>query len=156
MTAEEAELKSAKESEGLLETFMRELDVDEDIAGILIEEGFTSIEEVAYVPLEEMLEIESFDEDMVEELRTRAKDHIITKTLVAEEEMSGNEPAADLLEMEGMTRELAYTLASKDVKTMEDLAELAVDDLLEVDGMTEEKAAQLIMKAREPWFKDEA
>ena len=155
MSAEEAQNKSVQETENLRELFMKELDVDEDIAEVLVEEGFTSVEEVAYVPVHEMLEIEDFDEVMVEELRSRAKDYLLTKALADEEEFSAHEPAEDLLTMEGMTRELAYALAAKSIVTMEDLAELAVDDLLEIQAMSEEEAAQLIMKAREPWFRDE-
>lgn len=156
MTAEEAQNKSKKESENVLQLFVKNLDVDEDIATILVEEGFTSLEEIAYVPLEEMLEIEDFDEDIVDELRSRAKDYLLNKALADEEELLEHEPADDLLNMEGMNRELAFLLAKNEVKTMEDLAELAVDDLLEIGGVEEEQAAQLIMKAREPWFKDDA
>jgi len=156
MTVEEAESKQEEESEGVVNVFMDALGVDEDLALVLAEEGFTSLEEVAYVPIEEMLEIEGFDEDIVETLRQRAKDVLLTRALVSEEKIRAAAPADDLLEMEGMTRELAGDLASKGVVSMEDLAELAVDELLElVEGMDEERAGQLIMTARAPWFAEE-
>ncbi len=136
--------------------FMQALDIDEDVADVLVDEGFTSLEEVAYVPLEEFLAIDGFDEDIAEELRTRAKDALLTQALASEEEMNNREPAEDLLNMEGMDRALAYNLAARGVVTMEDLAEQSVDDLLDVDGIDQEKAAALIMKAREPWFADSA
>jgi N utilization substance protein A len=125
--------------------------VDEDVATILVQEGFSSIEEVAYVPVNEMLQIEEFDEGIVEALRARAKDVLVTREISAEEHGAG-EPAQDLLEMEGMDSRLADILAARGIKTMDDLAELAVDDLLDIAGMDEKRAGQLIMKAREPWF----
>ena len=134
---------------------MKHLDVDEEVALILAQEGYTSIEEVAYVPLDEMLEIEEFDEDIVEELRNRAKDVLLTLALTQEEVKEEHKPAADLLEMEGMDSKLAYVLASIGVITMEDLAEQSVDELMEIEDMDEEKAGKLIMKAREPWFAEE-
>jgi N utilization substance protein A len=152
MSVEQWEEKQEKEAGGQVELFMESLDVDEDIAGVLVDEGFTSLEEVAYVPLEEMLAIDGFDEDIANELRSRAKDSLLTKALASEEELEGAEPAADLLAMEGMDNVLAVVLAKRGVITMEDLAEQAVDELLDIDGMTEERAAALIMKAREPWF----
>jgi len=152
MSIEQWEEKQEKEAGGQVELFMESLDVDEDIAGVLVDEGFTSLEEVAYVPLEEMLAIDGFDEDIANELRSRAKDALLTKALASEEELEGAEPAADLLAMEGMDNALASVLAKRGVITMEDLAEQAVDELLDIDGMTEERAAALIMKAREPWF----
>ena len=129
---------------------MADLGVDDDIAGILVNEGFTTLEEVAYVPLEELLAIEDFDEDLVEALRQRAKDALLTKALVSEE--GAKEPADDLLAMEGMERKLAFALAARGIVTMEDLAEQAIDDIADIEGITPESAAQLIMKAREPWF----
>ncbi len=150
MTVADAQAKQESESHQYIEVFMRDLDVDEDIAGILVNEGFTSLEEVAYVPLEEMLAIEDFDEDIVNALRQRAKDALLTKALVSEE--NSKEPAEDLLSMEGMNRKLAFELAARGIITMEDLAEQAIDDISDIDGVGEEKAAQLIMKAREPWF----
>ncbi|MDP1776384.1 MAG: helix-hairpin-helix domain-containing protein, partial [Moraxellaceae bacterium] len=123
---------------------------DEDIASILVSEGFTTLEEIAYVPVEEMLDIEEFDEELVEALRQRAKDALLTKALVSEEHAA--EPAEDLLTMEGMDRKLAFALAARGVVTMEDLAEQAIDDIVDIDGLSQELAAELIMKAREPWF----
>jgi N utilization substance protein A len=155
MTETQAEEKSESETQALQAMFMQQLDVDEEIAVILAQEGFSSIEEVAYLPAKEMLEIEEFDADMVEELRNRARDVLLTMAIATEEKQSGAEPAADLLEMEGMDRELAYILANRGVVTMEDLAEQAVDDLMEIDDMDEERAGKLIMTARAPWFADE-
>ncbi len=154
MSVAEAESKTAEETEGLQKEFMKQLDVDEELALVLIQEGFTSIEEIAYIPQSEMMEIEGFDEDLVEELRNRAKNALLTKALVSEEKLEAQEPADDLLNMEGMDRHLALLLASKGVVTMEDLAELAIDDLIEIEAMDEERAAQLIMTARAPWFED--
>ncbi|MBL7252367.1 transcription termination factor NusA [Alloalcanivorax sp. C16-2] len=155
MTIDEAENKQQQEAEQALETFMEFLDVDEDVAAVLVEEGFSSLEEVAYVPTEEMLAIEGFDEDIVEALRQRAKDALLTRALVSEEKFEQAEPADDLLNMDGMDRDLAVEMASKGIVTMEDLAEQAVDDLLDIEGMDEERAAQLIMTARAPWFEGE-
>ncbi|MEL0068472.1 MAG: helix-hairpin-helix domain-containing protein, partial [Gammaproteobacteria bacterium] len=154
MSVAEAESKTAEETEGLQKEFMKQLDVDEELALVLIQEGFTSIEEIAYIPQSEIMEIEGFDEDLVEELRNRAKNALLTKALVSEEKLEAQEPADDLLNMEGMDRHLALLLASKGVVTMEDLAELAIDDLIEIEAMDEERAAQLIMTARAPWFED--
>jgi N utilization substance protein A len=154
MDEAQAAEKSETEARELIETFMKQLDVDEEIAGILVQEGFTSIEEVAYVEREEMLGVEEFDEDIVDELRRRANDVLLTKAIAVEEKYSV-EPAEDLLNMEGMDRELAYELASREVVTMEDLAEQSIDELMEVDGMDEERAGRLIMTARAPWFAEE-
>ncbi|MCV6615073.1 MAG: transcription termination factor NusA [Cellvibrionaceae bacterium] len=156
MSVDEWQEKQQAESGNYMELFMEALDVDEDVAGVLVEEGFTSLEEVAYVPLEEMLAIDGFDEDIAEELRARAKDALLTQALATEEALDSAEPAEDLLTMEGMDRALAFQLASKGIVTMEDLAEQSVDELMEVDGMDEERAAALILKAREPWFADDA
>lgn len=152
MSIEDWESKQQEEAGGQVELFMEALDVDEDVAVVLVEEGFTSLEEIAYVPLEEMLAIEGFDEEIAGELRSRAKDALLTKALASEEELEGAEPAEDLLSMEGMDNTLAAVLAKRGVVTMEDLAEQSVDELVDIDGMTEERAAALIMKAREPWF----
>ncbi|MBU2966840.1 transcription termination factor NusA [Amphritea sp. 2_MG-2023] len=154
MTEEDAAEKQQSETGSILELFVKHLDVDDDIAGILVDEGFTSLEEVAYVPADEMLEIEGFDEEIVDELRTRAKDALLNLEL-ANEEALNVEPAQDLLEMDGMERHLAYVLASKGIVTMEDLAEQAVEDLLDVKELDKDKAAALIMTARAPWFADE-
>lgn len=144
--------KQAQEAGSSKDTFMQALDVDEDVADVLVDEGFTTLEEVAYVPLEEFLAIEGFDEDIANELRSRAKDALLTQALATEEQSAGQEPAEDLLNMEGMDNDLAYTLAGSGVVCMEDLAEQSVDELMDIDGMDEDRAAALIMKAREPWF----
>ncbi|MET0012893.1 MAG: transcription termination factor NusA [Sedimenticola sp.] len=155
MNEEDASAQSEAEAREFVENFMEQLDVDEEVAMILVQEGFTSLDEVAYVPIAEMLEIEEFDQDIVEALRSRAKEVLLTQAIAQEEAISGAEPAEDLLTMEGMDRSLAFTLAGRGVVTMEDLAEQAVDELMEIDGMDEERAAQLIMTARAPWFADE-
>jgi len=155
MTEEDARVKHEEEAGSLIETFMNYLDIDEDVAAVLVEEGFSSVEEVAYVPLEEMVAIEGFDEDIAEELRARAKDALLTMALANEEELAQAEPAEDLLEMEGMTRALAYKLAASGIVSMEDLAEQSVDDLLDIETMDHERAAGLIMAARAPWFAEE-
>jgi N utilization substance protein A len=155
MNEAEAAEKSESEARALIEEFMRQLDVDEEIAVILVQEGFSTIDEVAYVPLTEMLGIEEFDEEMVTELRERAKDVLLTRAIASEEALDGAEPAEDLLSMEGMEQDLAYQLAARGIKTMEDLAEQSVDDLMEIEDMDEERAGQLIMTARAPWFADE-
>ena len=156
MTAADAEEKSESEMRELIELFSRQLDVDEEIGLILVQEGFSTIEEIAYVPAAELVAIEEFDEDIVEELRSRARDVLLTQAIVQEEKIDETEPAEDLLELEGMEKSLAYLLASKGVVTREDLAELATDDLLEIHTeMTEEDAAALIMKARAHWFEAE-
>lgn len=155
MSVDQWNEKQQSETGSVIDTFMEALDVEEEVAEVLVEEGFTTLEEVAYVPLEEFLAIDGFDEDVAEELRSRAKDALLTKALAAEEELDKAEPAEDLLTMEGMDRALAFTLAKRGVMCMEDLAEQSVDELMEVDGMDEERAAALIMKAREPWFAQE-
>lgn len=153
MTEEEAAQKQEEESSKFVGEFIEYLAVDEDVAEVLVEEGFTTLEEIAYVPMEEMLAIEGFDEEIVTELRNRAKDALLTKAIASEEALGDVKPADDLLEMRSMTRELAYQLASNEVVCMEDLAELAVPELLDVaPDLGEEEAAQLIMIAREPWF----
>lgn len=150
MTVADAQAKQETEAQKFVDGFVVDLGVDEDIAGILVNEGFTTLEEVAYVPLEELMAIEDFDEELVEALRQRAKDALLTKALVSEE--GAKEPADDLLAMEGMERKLAFALAARGIVTMEDLAEQAIDDIADIEGITPESAAQLIMKAREPWF----
>ena len=152
MTESDAEQKSESEMRELLELFTRQLDVDEEVALILVQEGFSTIEEVAYVPTSELLEIEEFDEDIVNELRNRARDILLTQAIVQEEKLDEAEPAEDLLNLEGMEKGLAFKLASQGVVTREDLAELAVDDLLDINDMDQEAAAALIMKARAHWF----
>lgn len=155
MTTDEASDKQQTESADFVQTFMAQLDIDEEFAEVLVDEGFTTIDEIAYVPMQEMLAIEGIDEEIADALRSRAKDVLLTKAIAVEETASGSAPAEDLLNMEGMTPELAELLAKGSITTMEDLAELAVDELMEFEGMTEEKAASLIMTAREPWFAEE-
>src|SRR5690625_5075616 len=155
MSVEEAEEKQARETSSYLENFMRFLDVDEDIATILVEEGFSSVEEVDYVPLEELLSIDGFDEDIAQELRSRAKDALLTIALASEDELGQRQPEDDLLGMEGMDDDLAQRLAARGIVSMEDLAEQAVDDLLDIEGVDAERAAALILAARAPWFAEE-
>ena len=153
MTEEEAAQKLEEEASRFVSEFIEYLAVDDDVAEVLVEEGFTTLEEVAYVPMEEMLAIDGFDEEIVNELRNRAKDALLTKAIASEEAFGDAKPADDLLEMRSMTRELAFQLANNEVVTMEDLAELAVPELLDIaDHLSEDEAAQLIMIAREPWF----
>lgn len=152
MTEADADTKSSAETQTAQKTFMDLLDVDEEIAVILVQEGFTSIEEIAYVPEHEMQDIEEFDETLISELRQRAKDLLLTRAIASEEKLGDARPAEDLLQMEGMDEELAYQLAARGIATMEDLAEQSVDELLEIEGLEAERAAQLIMAARAPWF----
>jgi N utilization substance protein A len=155
MSASEADQKAESEIGELIQTFKADLDVDEDVALILAQEGFSSLEEIAYVPEQEMLDIEEFDADIVTELRSRARDVLLTRAIASEEQLESAEPTQELLDMEGMSKDLALTLASKGVTTLDDLAELAVDELVEIGDMNEEQAAAMIMKARESWFADE-
>jgi N utilization substance protein A len=150
MDAAESAQKQADETHSIRELFMAKLDVDQEVADILIEEGFTSLEEVAYVPLQEMLEIESFDEDTVNELRTRAKDALLTMEIAREE--SVEEVSQDLRDLEGLNAEFLPQLAESGVHTRDDLADLAVDELTAITGQSEEEAKTLILKAREHWF----
>ncbi len=150
VTEQEAAEKQASETETIRNLFMAQLDVDEEVAQILVDEGFSSLEEVAYVPLAEMQEIESFDDDIINELRNRARNALLTAAIAGEEKVETS--AGDLLSLDGMDEDTARTLASKGVHTAEDLADLAVDDLVELTGMETERAKQLIMTARAPWF----
>jgi N utilization substance protein A len=152
MSASQAEAKNELETAKLKQTFMDQLDVDESVAEILVREGFSTVEELAYVPAKELLEIEEFDEEVVEELRNRARDSLLIKAIASEEKLETAEPSQELLDMEGMDRELAFRLAGHGVRTVEDLAEQSVDELMEIEGMDEERAARLIMVARLPWF----
>jgi N utilization substance protein A len=156
MSEEQAEEKSQEEAQKYVERFMEQLDVDEEVALILVQEGFSTIDEVAYVDIDEMLAIEEFDEDIVEELRNRANDAMLTRAIAKEETLGDGEPAEDLLTMDGMDEQLAHQLAARGMCTMEDLAEAATDELMEIAGMTEERAGELIMTARAPWFAEEA
>jgi len=152
MTQQAAEAKSEGESQKLVDLFKSQLDVDEDVAQILVQEGFATIEEIAYVPASELNGIEEFDEEIVKELRNRARDVLLTQAIASEEEIDAAEPAEDLLDLEGMDQELAVELASRGIVTREDLAEQAIDDLLEIDGVDAERAGALIMAARKHWF----
>ena len=156
MDETQAEEKSEAEAASLQKLFIEQLDVDEEIAVILVQEGFSSIEEIVYVPNSELLAIEEFEEDMVEELRGRARDVLLTQAIMKEEKLGDARPADDLLAMEGMDSELAFELAGRGVVTMEDLAEQAVDELMDIDGMDEKRAGSLIMAARAPWFAEES
>ena len=152
MTADQVQAKSESEQAAARELFQAKLEVDEEIAGILVSEGFSTVEEIAYVPVGELLAVEGFDEDIVEELRARARDALLNDALAAEEELDEHQPAEDLLTLEGMDDELAYQLAARGVVTRDDLADLATDELTDIDGMDEERAAALIMEARKHWF----
>ncbi|MCC2657245.1 MAG: nusA [Panacagrimonas sp.] len=149
MTTGDLESKKDEENRGVLEMFMAELDVDAEVAGVLVDEGFTTLEEVAYVPVEELQHIEEFDEAIVEELRSRAQDVLLTKAIAKAERAADVAPAEDLLAVEGMNEELAYTLAGAGIVTAENLADLATDELLEVIEMDQNEAQALIMAARQ-------
>jgi N utilization substance protein A len=156
MTEEEFTEKNEAETQRLLNLFISSLDIDEDFATVLVEEGFSSLEEVAYVPVAEFLEIEGMDEDIVEELRGRARAYLTTKALANEESLESAEPDETLLNLEGMDRHLAYVLASKGVTTLEELAEQGIDDLADIEELDEQQAGDLIMKARNIcWFSEE-
>src|SRR5215813_4937515 len=150
MTEEESTKKQAEESTRVKQLFMERLDVDEEVADILIQEGFSTLEEIAYVPINELLEIQSLDEDTVNELRNRAKDALLLEQIRSEEQVEGVDPA--LLGLEGMDKDLAAKLATSGVKTRDDLADLTLDDLVEMTAIDAERAKALIMKAREHWF----
>lgn len=152
ITEKEAKERTTAEQERLLSIFTDHLHVDAEVAAVLIEEGFTSLEEIAYVPIQELLNIEGFDEEIINELRTRAKDALLTQAIASEEKLNKKEPAEDLLSLEGMERQLAFALANHGVITRDDLAEQSVDDLKDIPGLSEAKAATLIMSARAHWF----
>ncbi|MDR0771328.1 MAG: transcription termination factor NusA [Burkholderiales bacterium] len=153
MNVEDSQKKADEESEKLRQLFTVRLDVDDEVADILISEGFSSLEEVAYVPIHEMLEIDAFDEETVEELRKRARNALLTDAIALEENLKGVEDA--LLQLEGMSPTLAAELAGHDIKTRDNLADLAVDELMEMTELSQEAAQDLIMKARAHWFEDE-
>ncbi len=155
MSTEQAEEKNEAEAQKIQAMFMEHLDVDEEIAVILAQEGFSSVEEVAYVPEGEMLNVEEFDENLVNELRERARDVMLTRAITSEEKLNEFKPADDLLAMDKMDDGLAYELASHGIVTMEDLADQSVDELMVIESMTEERAGELIMTARIPWFEAE-
>jgi len=153
MTLEESEKKTEEESTRVRSVFMDKLDVDEEVADILVQEGFSTLEEVAYVPLNEMLEIEAFDEATVNELRSRARNALLTQAIASEEKVEHD--IEDLLKVEGMDNDTARLLASKGVSTQEELADYATDDLVEATGLDPERAKALIMAARAPWFAED-
>jgi N utilization substance protein A len=152
MTESDAEAKSETEAKALVQNFMKQLDVDEDVATILAQEGFSTVEEIAYVPQAELAGIAEFDENIVKELRNRARDVLLTQAIASEETLDQSMPADDLLLLEGMSPDLALALARRGVRTREDLADQAVDDLTDIEGLTAEQAGKLIMTARAPWF----
>ena len=156
MSEQAAVEKSEAESVELRDLFMKQLDVDEDVATVLVQEGFSSIEEIAYVPTNELLGIEEFDEGMVEELRNRARDVLLTQAIASEEKIDASEPAEDLLGIEEMDTELAYELAARGIRTRDDLAEQSLDELAEIPGLDPERAGRLIMAARAHWFEEAA
>ena len=153
MTADESRSKQEDERSSLRERFIDSLDVDQEVADILIDEGFTSLEEIAYVPIAEMLEIEAFDEDTVNELRNRARDVLVTRAIVTEEKIESL--SEDLLSLEGVDRELAAKLADIGIQTRDDLAELAIDELMEATQIEEQAGRELILRARAHWFAEE-
>lgn len=156
MTVEDMRAKHQAENDRILTLFTSTLDIDDDFAGLLMEEGFSTLEEIAFVPVNELLAIDGLDEDMVEELRKRAKDALTTKALAKEESFEGVEPSEELLNLSGLGREMAYALAARGVGTLEDLAEQGIDDLADIEGLTAEKAGELIMAARNIcWFGEE-
>jgi len=154
--ASKAEENSEAEANKIMQLFIDQLDIDAETAAILVEVGFNTVEEIAYVPANELLEIEGFDVELVDELRSRAKDALLISAIAAEESIEIAQPDDSLLTMEGVDSELAYELASQGIVTMNDLAEQSVDDLLKFTGVDEDRAAKLIMKAREPWFAESA
>lgn len=150
MTVDESKAKHEKETSQICQLFMEKLDVDQEIAEILVQEGFSTLEEVAYIPINEMLEIESLDEDTIHEIRNRARNVLLTDAIAKEEK--AEHISGDLLALEGIDDDIARQLTSKGISTQADLADLAADDLVEMTGIEVERANQLIMKAREPWF----
>lgn len=155
MSEEDAAAKQQQEASSFIEMFMEKLGVDEDVSEVLVQEGFTSLEEIAYVPLDEVMAIDGFDEEIASELRNRAKDALLTQAIASEENLSSANIADDLLNMEGMDDALALELAKKKILNMEDLAEQAIDELMDIEGLTEERAGELIMTARAPWFEED-
>jgi N utilization substance protein A len=153
MTPEESQNRQEQERAQLRSTFMSRLDVDEEVADILIDEGFTGLEEIAYVPMQELLEIESFDEDTIQALRTRARNALLTEAIAQEERV---ETAQDLVTLEGMSPELLSKLAAGGINTRDELAELATDELVEMAGLDEATASQFIMAARAHWFDEQS
>ncbi|OUD15308.1 transcription termination factor NusA [Thioflexithrix psekupsensis] len=155
MTESQADVKQQNETRALINLFVTQLGVDEEVASVLVQEGFSSLEEVAYVPINEMLEIEDFDEDIVKELRNRAKDILVTTAIAKEEHAETPPPTSELLALDGMTETLARALAERGITSMDDLAEQSIDELMTLDEMDEQRAGALIMAARAPWFANE-
>jgi N utilization substance protein A len=156
MSVSDMKQKHQEETSKVLQVFIDALEIDEDFAGVLVDEGFSSLEEIAYVPVSELLSIDGLDEDTVEELRKRAKAVLTTRALASEESLEDAQPSEQLLALEGIETHTAYVLASKGVITLDDLAELGVDDLIEIEKMSEDKAAALIMAARNiVWFNEQ-
>ncbi|MBL4772116.1 MAG: transcription termination/antitermination protein NusA [Alcanivoracaceae bacterium] len=155
MTAKEASEKNQSEAMAFVEIFMEALDIDEDMSVLLVQEGFSSVDEIAYVDESELLSVEGFDEDIVAELRQRARDALLTQLILKEEKLEESKPAEDLLQLDGMDDKLAYILATKEIITRDDLADLATDELMEITDLTEAQAAELIMEARKHWFEEE-
>ncbi|GAB3735340.1 transcription termination factor NusA [Silanimonas algicola] len=152
MTQDQISAKSEAEQANARKLFMDKLEVDEEIAGILVGEGFNTVEEIAYVPVAELLAVEGFDEDIVEELRARARDALLTEALAVEENLEEHKPSDDLLSLDGMDEATAYALSSRGIVTRDDLAEMAVDEIADIEGMGDARAATLIMEARKHWF----
>ena len=155
MTEIEAEEKNEVAAEKLVQGFMDALEVDEEIASILVQEGFTGVDEVAYVPVQELHQVDEFDEELVDALRARARDILVTQEIAREEELGGGVPDQDLVDLDGMDGELARQLATQGVITRDDLADLATDELVELAGIGDERAGELIMAARAAWFEDD-
>jgi transcription termination/antitermination protein NusA len=155
MTEAAASEKQQAEQDAIVSVFESQMDLDEDLASLLVDEGFTSVEEIAYVPREEMLEIEDLDEDIVDALRQRAKDVLLTQELASEERLENSKPSQELIEMEGMEEGMAVLLAAEGIVTLDDLAEKAIDELMDIENLTEQKAGELIMTARASWFENE-
>ncbi|NKB33429.1 MAG: transcription termination/antitermination protein NusA [Pseudomonadales bacterium] len=154
MSEEDAAAKQQQEASNFIELFMEKLDVEEEVSEVLVQEGFTTLEEIAYVPLDEILGIDGFDEEIANELRNRAKDALLTQAIASEEDLSSANIADDLLNMEGMDDVLALELAKKGILNMEELAEQSIDELIDIENMDEERAGKLIMTARAPWFEE--
>ena len=154
MSEEDAAAKQQQEASSFIELFMQALEVDDEVAEVLVQEGFTSLEEIAYVPLDEILAIEGFDEEIANDLRNRAKDALLTQAIASQEDLSSANIAEDLLNMEGMDNVLALELAKKGILSMEDLAEQSIDELKDIESIDDERAGKLIMTARAPWFEE--
>ena len=154
MSEEDAAAKQQQEAISFVELFMQALEVDDEVAEVLVQEGFTSLEEIAYVPLDEILAIEGFDEEIANDLRNRAKDALLTQAIASQEDLSSANIADDLLNMEGMDNVLALELAKKGILSMEDLAEQSIDELKDIESIDDERAGKLIMTARAPWFEE--